>query len=736
MAPEHSDKVDNMIQRAFGSCVVQQKIAVGGFGTVYKALDVKLNVFRAVKIFHPHLSEEKGFRKRFEIEMRLLALLDHPNIVRITTAIDEPDASGFIMEFVEGDTLSDIMEKGGMMPIPKAIEIFTQVARAIAYAHNLKNQIIHRDLSPDNVMLRPDGVVKIMDFGIAKTIGSERVTQTGIVLGKPTYMAPEQFEGTVSIFTDQYALGIILYEMVTGRVPFDAESPIALYKLHLNEPPTSPREINDQIPPHMDKVILKALAKEEKGRFKNMDELLDALQGNDKKGLALDNKIPSLMLEMEKAIAQENFDQALELLQEVLKYDPNNKEVGSKREEILKLQKSHRDQEMIEEWFHQAQAFHESGMSEEACNTTVDLLKIATQYPNSKTIKRYNESLQKKMPDVFAQAKKKMEEDWKRIEELTHSGKALFQKEQFAEAMEYFEEALMIAPYHESLQKLKALAQKKIKMAQMAAHYRDGILAIKNQQYDTALASFDKVLAINPQNKEAKKYKEMAVTELDRLQKNRSDIEATYREALSLHERWEFTLAIEKFKHVIEMDSRHEDAKKLLNEAQARVDDENKNEEIGFFYNQGLTFYKSQQWEKSITCFNRVLKYIDNHKGAFEYRALAEEKLGQQKKIEEAFQESLELFRNSRYTEALKKLDFVLSIDKNHKGAKQYHALCSELRGLADETSGLTMPDSQSAIPQPTAAVPAAPASQPGKKHVGDETDEDFIGGTAQLPPD
>lgn len=732
MAPEqHPEKVDNMINRAFGSCVIQQKIAVGGFGTVYKALDVKLNVFRAIKIFHAHLSEEKGFRKRFEIEMRLLALLDHPNIVRITSAIDEPDASGFIMEFVEGDTLSDIVEKQGALPIPRSLDIFMQVARAIAYAHNLKNQIIHRDLSPDNIMIRPDNIVKIMDFGIAKTIGSERVTQTGIVLGKPTYMAPEQFEGTVSIYTDQYALGIILYEMLTGKVPFDAESPIALYKLHLNEPPTPPREVNDKIPPHVESVILKALAKDEKNRFKNMDELLDALSTSGAKGSTVDNRVPALMQEVDNALKQEEFEKALELLQEVVRYDPENKEAASKKEDVLRLQKSHHDQDMIEEWFHQAQAFHESKMEEETCNTVLDLLKMASQYANSKTVKRYQDSLQKKMPDIYARAKSVLEKESARMEDLTHKGKVLFQKDMFAEALEYFDEALLIVPYNENVQKLKALTQKKIKMAQVASHYRDGIVALKNEEYDKATAAFDKVLELHPQHKDAKKYREMAQAELERIQRSRSEVEATYREALAFYEKWEFTLAIDKFKRVLEMDQQHDEARRLLNETQARVDDENKIEEIGFFYNQGLTFYKSQQWEKSLTCFNRVLKYMDNHKGAQEYLQLAQEKLQQQKQIEETFQQALEYFRNSQYTESLKRLDFILSIDKNHKGARQYRTLCEELQGLADETSGLTMPDAHSgSLAEETLQV--APPRR-GSKEVNDETDDDLLNGGMEL---
>lgn len=723
MAPE-VEKVDNFIGRTFRDCKIQEKIAVGGFGTVYKAIDSQLDVIRAIKIFHSHLSEEKGFRKRFETEMRLLAHLDHPNIVRITSAIDEPDATGFIMEYVEGETLSDILENEGNIDIARSIDIFTQIAKSIAYAHNLKNQIIHRDLSPDNVIIRPDGIVKIMDFGIAKTIGSERVTQTGIVLGKPTYMAPEQFEGTVSIYTDQYALGIILYEMVTGRVPFDAESPIALYKLHLNEDPIPPTEINSNIPANLEKAIIKSLAKDETDRFKNMDEMLEALiSKGDSGGSNVDNRISSMMLQANDATEDEDFEEALRLLKEILSYEPKNKEALAKREEVTKLKKVHNDQDLIEEWFYRANEFFESGLVDEASGHIVDLLKISRQYKNSKTVKQYQTKLQKKMPDIYNQAVEIVENDWDQVEQYTKRGKAYFQQDQYKEACQEFEKAMLLDPHSEVLQKLKNLTQKKLKMAQVASHYKDGILGIKNGDYQKAFLSFEKVLELHPQHKDAKKYREMAKSELDKIEKTRSEAESTYQEALELYEKWDFTSAIEKFERVLEMDTDHEDAKLLLSESKSRVADENKLEEIGFFYNQGLTFYKGQQWEKSITCFNRVLKYMDSHKGALEYKALAIQKLAQYAEIEKAFNQALEYFRNSQYQESLELLNYILEQDKNHKGARQYKALCNELQGIGGAETQPKSGDTDT-IEKLTAETPNGIENMNEKTNDVDETNE------------
>lgn len=683
MASENAEKLDSMIHRTFRDCKIEEKIAVGGFGTVYKALDLKLGVPRAIKIFHPHLSQEKGFVKRFEAEMKMLAFLDHTNIVRIMSAIDEPDASGFIMEFIEGRTLSDILEQEGALPIPKAIEIFTQVASAIGYAHNLKKQVIHRDLSPDNIMIRPDGVVKIMDFGIAKALGAERVTQTGIVLGKPTYMAPEQFEGTVSIYTDQYALGIILFEMLTLRVPFEADSPIALYKLHLNQPPVAPSELNNEVPKYIDKVILKSLAKDEKDRFQSVDEMLEKLLNKGQETRAIvDSKIPSLLAQTHEALTKEDFDKAIDCLNEILSYDPNNQEALAKRTEVLQLKKTHKDQEAIEEWFYQAQEFHKSNMLEEAQASIVDFLKIARQYKSSRIVADYQNKLKARMPEIFAKAFLFVEEQWKIVEKYTIEGKTLYQKDAYEEALMNFEKALEIDPHSEILQKLQKLTQRKIKMAKIAADYKEGILAIKNEEFQKALDCFDRILKLSPTHKEAKKYREIASAEMERIRKTRSEVEAAYQEALDLYEKWEFTQAIEKFERVIQMDDHHEQARTLLSESKSRVDDENKIADIGLSYNEGLTFYKSKQWDKAIVCFNRVLKYMDSHKGALEYKHLAEEKIQLQAQIAQSYETALELYRNSEYAQALEIFNFILAHDKNHKGAKQFQGLCMELQGF------------------------------------------------------
>ena len=657
-----------------------------GFGTVYKAIDTKLDVPRALKIFHPHLSEEKGFRQRFEVEMRLLAQLDHINIVRIISAIDEPDITGFIMEYVDGQTLADIIEdRGGPLQIQEALDVFIQIGKSIAYAHNLKHQIIHRDLSPDNIMIRPDDVVKIMDFGIAKTIGSERLTQTGIVLGKPTYMAPEQFEGTVSAYTDQYALGVILYEMVTGQLPFNAESPIALYKLHLNEEPVPPMDLNENVPSFLNHVILKTLAKDEKNRFKNMDEMIEALINQGSPSTKIENKITPLIIEAHVAVDRENFDEALKIYDKILAIEPHNKEAITKKQETLQLVKTHQEQDLIEEWYHQAQAFYDASMEEETLTYVKDFLKIAFHYQHSNTVIRYKNALQAKMPEVYQQAQLMAKEELESSKKITTIGKKLFQRNQFEEALENFNRALQINPYSELIQKLQSLCHKKMKMAKIAEIYRDAIMALKNQEYEKASTLLEEVLSLHSGHKDAKKYLDMAKTELSRQKKNRSEVDSTYKKAIEAYEKWDFTQAIRMFEEVLRVDKQHKEAGRLLRETKDRIDEGNKMEEIAFFYNQGMTFFKGQQWDKAVKCFDRVLKYMETHIGAEKYKKLAQKKIEESALIEKALHDGLESFRNSKYTTAIERFDFILSIDKHHKNARQYRSLCDELKGIGDD---------------------------------------------------
>ncbi len=261
-----------------GTCVVQQRLASGGFGTVYRAADRLLGVDRALKVLHPHMMEQKGFRERFLSELRITAALDHPNIVRVLYAFDEPQICGYAMEFVPGPTLKKRVKESGPLAPAEALDVVAQIARAVQYSQSRQPPIIHRDLTPENVLLRPDGVVKVMDYGIAAAIEDPELAVSKSIVGKPKYMPPEQFEGEVTAGVDLYALGIILYETLTGQAPFDAETTMAIYRAHLTQAARPPSQVIEGIPPELDAFVLRSIAKDPAERFPDAASFLRALE--------------------------------------------------------------------------------------------------------------------------------------------------------------------------------------------------------------------------------------------------------------------------------------------------------------------------------------------------------------------------------------------------------------------------------------------------------------------------
>ncbi len=261
-----------------GTCVVQQRLASGGFGTVYRAADRLLGVDRALKVLHPHMMEQKGFRERFLSELRISAALDHPNIVRVLYAFDEPQVCGYAMEFVPGPTLKKRIKEGGPLVPSEALEVVAQIARAVEYSQSRRPPIIHRDLTPENVLLRPDGVVKVMDYGIAAAIEDPELAVSKSIVGKPKYMPPEQFEGEVTAGVDLYALGVILYESLTGQAPFDAETTMGIYRAHVTQAARPPSQLVKGISPELDAFVLRSLAKDPADRFPDATRFLHALE--------------------------------------------------------------------------------------------------------------------------------------------------------------------------------------------------------------------------------------------------------------------------------------------------------------------------------------------------------------------------------------------------------------------------------------------------------------------------
>jgi serine/threonine-protein kinase len=257
-------------------------IARGGMAEVYRAHDRLLNRPVALKVLFPELSIDRSFVERFRREAQAAANLSHPNIVPVFDWGEDSGTYFIVMEFVDGRPLSSILKTAGPLAADRTAEIAAPVAAALGYAH--KHGVVHRDVKPGNVLITDDGQVKVTDFGIARAVNTEEsLTQTGAVMGTATYFSPEQAEGMgVDSRTDIYSLGVVLFEMVTGRPPFLGDTPVAVASKHVRDHPPSPRELNPSIPPTFEAIILKAMDKNPDFRYATSEELrADLLRFNE-----------------------------------------------------------------------------------------------------------------------------------------------------------------------------------------------------------------------------------------------------------------------------------------------------------------------------------------------------------------------------------------------------------------------------------------------------------------------
>ena len=255
---------------------VLEKIGIGGMATVYKAKDNILKRNVAVKVLRDEFTTDEEFIKRFNTEAQAAASLTHPNIVSIYDVGHEDNLYFIVMELIQGKTLKQIITEDGVLPWKWSINIAIQIASALEIAH--KNNIVHRDIKPHNIIITEDGVAKVTDFGIAKAVSNSTITAFGTTIGSVHYFSPEHARGGYTdAKSDIYSLGVVMYEMMTGRVPFDADTPVSIALKHMQEKPVEPIKLNPSIPYAVNKLIMKAMQKEVALRYSSATEMLKDL---------------------------------------------------------------------------------------------------------------------------------------------------------------------------------------------------------------------------------------------------------------------------------------------------------------------------------------------------------------------------------------------------------------------------------------------------------------------------
>jgi tRNA A-37 threonylcarbamoyl transferase component Bud32 len=257
---------------------LEEVVGSGGMSAVYKARDTLLERNVALKILHQQFTDDEEYVARFRHEARTVAQLSHPNIVTVIDRGEDGGRQFIVFEYVDGENLKEFLERNGPLPVRRALELGIEIARGLAFAH--QHGLVHRDVKPQNVLLNGEGKAKVTDFGIARSLDVERgMTQTGTVLGTSNYIAPEQASGQpVDAQTDIYALGVVLYELLTGEVPFPGENFVAVAMKHINESPPSLVEKRPDVPLRLAAAVDRALEKDPRDRFASMDDLADELE--------------------------------------------------------------------------------------------------------------------------------------------------------------------------------------------------------------------------------------------------------------------------------------------------------------------------------------------------------------------------------------------------------------------------------------------------------------------------
>ena len=267
----------NIGKKLDGRYEITELIGIGGMADVYKADDIMEDRTVDVKILKNEYSENEEFLRRFRNESKAIAVLSHPNIVKIYDVGFSDEIQYIVMEYIDGITLKEFIEQQGVLRWKDAVHFITQVLRALQHAHD--RGIVHRDIKPQNIMLFSDGTIKVMDFGIARFSRSDGKTLSDKTIGSVHYISPEQARGDITDEkSDKYSVGVMLYEMLTGKKPFDAENPVAVALMHMQEVAKNPREIISAIPEPLEEIVYHAMERNPSRRYQSASEMIKDIE--------------------------------------------------------------------------------------------------------------------------------------------------------------------------------------------------------------------------------------------------------------------------------------------------------------------------------------------------------------------------------------------------------------------------------------------------------------------------
>lgn len=671
-----------MIGETLQGCRIEEKLCTTTTGNIYRSKELLLGVPRAIKVIHPQLTLNTVIRERFKRAVQSWAKLDHPTFIHIFAAVETEQTLAAVMDFIEGESLAHFLKGHGKLGISQACDYFLQVGRAVAFAH--EHHILHRKLSPDNIIIRKDESIRVGGLNALRELQPPKVTPPQLCIGKPKYMAPEQFGGNYSELTDEYALGAIFYEMLAGRPPFVADNLRVLYRMHFQQKPASLSAINPEITHELEDIVFKALAKKPEARFPNVKALIEAvLTATDQMEVSHDTNIQSLMYKGRHALERRKLEQAIYFFNRVIglyvgEESPLLQEARDKRAEAIYMYEEEANIRKMRELLGMSLDCFDNEDLEGARTNVFQILQMMRAYPDSSRVRGIRMDIMKELPDILAEMSNKLESNIEEGKKLAEKASRYLENGQYEDCLLMAAEALRHDPANEEAVALQKQSQRQSKMALVIQCYRDGHQAFKNSQYSQATSFFEKVLELAPEYPSAGKYLKIAQEKEAEEKLRRAEVEKTYREGLALYEKWQYQEALEKFEKVLSLDNKHEDSNRFINAVRERLSEDNRIEEISFFYQKGVNFYQERKWREAISCFNRVLREMSTHKKALEYKKLAEIALAEEDRQHDLLEQAMVYFRESQYEKALEGFDYLAQLAQTNPEIQKYRNLCIE----------------------------------------------------------
>jgi formylglycine-generating enzyme required for sulfatase activity/outer membrane protein assembly factor BamD (BamD/ComL family) len=609
--------------QTLGQYRIMEKIGRGGMADVYKAFQPRLERYVAIKVLPPALARDETFLERFKREARAVASLRHPNILTIHDYGEQEGLTYLVMEYVEGGTLKQRL--GQPLDIQWAAEIIGRVGDALAYAH--RRGVIHRDVKPANVLMQEEDWPLLTDFGLAKMVEqSVQLTKSGIV-GTPEYMSPEQGQGLeIDERTDIYSLGIVLYEMVTGRKPFEADTPIAVLLKHVGAPLPLPRQVNPGIPEPIELVILKAMAKSPEDRFQRMGEMVRAL---------------------EEAAA----------------------EIAAAAREAERRARAE-EEEKLEGLYRQATAARQDGQWAEAIGLFGDILRLRPGYRDAKA--RLSAAQR-----ALEEEKERREREEKLAALYGRAGEAL-EARQWAKATELLEEVLAIdAGYRDAASRLSTAReeiQREEQERRLAGLYERGLGHLEAQQWSQAVGCFEELERLEPGYRDVAQRLATARAEIERLaeeERRRAEAEALYRQGREAVEAQQWSEAVEAFEQVLGLVPGYEDAEALLAEARAEraklEEERERQDKAQAAYEEGFEHFQAGRWGEAVKAFERALALVPNYEDAAERLEKARTEAAREQELGSLYSRALEHFKGKQWAEAAELFRQLTAIEAEYK---------------------------------------------------------------------